>query len=506
MPPAMVALVGAGPGDPGLITQAGIDLLARADAVLYDRLSPDALLDHCRPGCERIYVGKRPDGPSISQEEIIELLIAHGRPGRLVVRLKGGDPLVFGRGGEEADALAGAGIAVRIVPGITAALAAGACAGIPLTDRRVGPSLAIVTGHEDPAKSEPQLDYGALARLDTVVFYMGVGRLEQIVAALIEAGRDGKTPAAMVEQASTPEQRVVTARLSEMPAAARAATIRPPALLIVGQSVSLRAGVEWSSRLPLSGRTVLVTRSRTQASRLSAGLGLWGARVIEAATISIQALSDQAELDACLQRLSEFDWLVLTSPNGAEALAGRLDALELDARALGGLQIAAIGSATGAGLKKMGLRADLVPEQYTTEALSEALTGRIERGQRVLMLRSDIAPDSLAEVLRSAGAEVADVAAYRTCRPAALPAEALEALGDGRVDWITFTSSSTVENFLSLASQAELSGIKFASIGPVTSATLRAAGLEPTVEASPHTIDALLAGILSTTGSPRNRP
>jgi uroporphyrinogen III methyltransferase/synthase len=495
--PPLVVLVGAGPGDPDLITRAGAEVLAMADAVLYDRLSPPELLGLCRPDCERIDVGKRADGPSVGQDAIIDLLIDRARPGRVVVRLKGGDPLIFGRGGEEADALRAEGICVRIVPGITAAVAAGAAAGIPLTDRRVGPSLAIATGHEDPTKADAQLDYAALARLDTVVFYMGVGRLDKITAALLAAGRDPETPAAMVQEVCLPDQQVVTAPLGEMPDRARAAGVEPPAVLIVGRTVGLRERVEWAWRLPLAGQTVLVTRSRSQTSRLAGQLRLWGAGTIEAPTIAIEPIQDPGPLDAAIGRASQFDWAVLTSPNGVEALASRLQAMQLDARALAGTQLAAIGPGTAEALAGIGLRADRIAQPHTTEALAAALDGEARGGRRFLLLRSNIAPPDLAETLTGAGGLVEDVPAYRTVRPDALPEAAVDALAGGKVDWITFTSSSTVENFLALADGIDLTATRLASIGPVTTATLRAAGLEPAVEAAPHTIDALVAAIVA---------
>ncbi len=495
--PPLVVLVGAGPGDPDLVTRAGIEALAAADVVLYDRLSPTKLLQQCRPDCERIYVGKRPDAPSISQDEIIETLLAKARSGRIVVRLKGGDPLIFGRGGEEAEALRTAGICVRIVPGITAAVAAGAAVGVPLTDRRVGPSLAIATGHEDPTKDDAQLDYAALARLDTVVFYMGVGRLEKIVAALIQAGRDPETPAAMVQDVSLPNQQVVTASLRQLPDHARAANVRPPALLIVGKTVGIRERIEWASQLPLAGQTVLVTRSRSQASSLAGQLRFWGARTIEAATIAIEPVQDTGPLDAAIRRVAEFDWLVLTSPNGVEALARRLEAMQLDARALAGTRLAAIGPGTADAMRRIGLRADRIAQPHTTEALAADLDGEARGGKSFLLLRSDIAPPDLARTLTAAGGRVEDVPAYRTVRPGALPEAATEALAERQIDWITFTSSSTVENFLALAGDVDLSAIRLASIGPVTSATLRAADLEPAVQASPHTIGGLLTAIVA---------
>jgi len=558
----LVVLVGAGPGDPALLTAAGARWLAAAEVVCYDRLANERLLDLCRPTAERIYVGKRPDAHAMPQERINELLVDRCRAGKLVVRLKGGDPLVFGRGGEEADALADAGLPFRIVPGVTAAVAAGAYAGIPLTDRRLAASVAFVTGHEDPAKGEPAVNYAALAGVDTVVFYMGVGNLSAIAERLVAAGRGAEEPVAIVADATTPRQRTVTATLATAAAEATAAGIRPPALVIVGKVVALRGRLAWLEKLPLFGRTVLVTRTRRQASALAARLAELGAEVIEAPTIAIAPPEDWSPVDDALRAIAggsgagaktsaaarrgsvraACDWLVLTSPNGAEALVERMGELGLDGRALAGVKIAAVGPATADVLRRHFIRPDLVPDKYTTEALAQALTGALiataqmptdesgmptdesgmptdesgmptdesakggriggttsehVRRPKVLLARADIATEQLADALRAAGAEVVEVTLYRTVRPASLPPEALAALRGGRVDWVAFTSSSTVTNFLALAAAAGITAasVKLASIGPATSAALRAAGLEPSVEAAVHTIDRLIEAI-----------
>ena len=544
----LVVLVGAGPGDPALLTAAGARWLAAAEVVCYDRLANERLLDLCRPTAERIYVGKRPDAHAMPQERINELLVDRCRAGKLVVRLKGGDPLVFGRGGEEADALADAGLPFRIVPGVTAAVAAGAYAGIPLTDRRLAASVAFVTGHEDPTKGEPAVNYAALAGVDTVVFYMGVGNLSAIAERLVAAGRGAEEPVAIVADATTPRQRTVTATLATAAAEATAAGIRPPALVIVGKVVALRGRLAWLEKLPLFGRTVLVTRTRRQASALAARLAELGAEVIEAPTIAIAPPEDWSPVDDALRAIAggsgagaktsaaarrgsvraACDWLVLTSPNGAEALVERMGELGLDGRALAGVKIAAVGPATADVLRRHFIRPDLVPDKYTTEALAQALTGALiataqmptdesgmptdesakggriggttsehVRRPKVLLARADIATEQLADALRAAGAEVVEVTLYRTVRPASLPPEALAALRGGRVDWVAFTSSSTVTNFLALAAAAGITAasVKLASIGPATSAALRAAGLEPSVEAAVHTIDRLIEAI-----------
>ncbi len=491
----LVVLAGAGAGGAELATAELRRWLARADAVVYDRLAAEGLAALGPPDAERIYVGKTPGEPSVSQEQINARLVELGSAGRLVVRLKGGDPLLFGRGGEEADALRAAGVAFRIVPGITAATAAAAYAGIPLTDRRLASSVALVTGHEDPTREESRLDFAALSGIDTLVFYMGVGRLEGLAAGLIDAGRAPETPAAMVERAATPAQRVLTGTLGDLPARAREAGIRPPALIIVGEVVSLRERLDWFDRLPLRGRTILVTRTRAQASELSERLGELGARVIEAPTIEIRPADDAAAIDPALLDAGRFDWIVLTSPNGAAALRERLRRLDLDARALAGTRIAAIGPGTASALEAFGLRADLVPRRHTTAALGEALAREGADGARCLLLRADIATGELPDALRDAGATVEQVAIYRTVRPEALPADAADALAAGEVDWITFTSSSTVTNFFALAGDADLAGVRLAAIGPVTAETLHAHDREASVIAEPHTIPGLVEAI-----------
>ncbi|MFB3891105.1 MAG: uroporphyrinogen-III C-methyltransferase [Phycisphaerae bacterium] len=555
----LAVLVGAGPGDKSLATAAALEWLARADCVIYDRLANPALLACCRDDAELIYVGKGaehewhghpahesqgPLAPAISrhgqdargthgqdahatsetsQDQINSLLVAKCREHRLVVRLKGGDPFIFGRGGEECDALAEAGIDFRVVPGVTAGVAAGAFAGIPLTDRRCGPTLAFVAGHEDPARGQSAIDWAALARIDTVVFYMGVANLATIAMKLMAAGRAADTPAAVIERAATPRQRTIEGTLGTIADTAARAAVRPPAVIIVGNVVAMRKRLAWFDRLPLAGKTVLVTRARAGASELAARLAELGADVMDAPTIEISfgvppsSTLGGAALDSALRRAAagEFDWLALTSPNGVEAVFRRLSAMGLDARALARVKIAAVGPGTAAALAARSIMADLVPAQYTTEALATAIIEAIGKTSppRILLARADIATPALPDALRKAGAAVEEVTAYRTLRPSSLPPRAIEALREKRVDWITFTSSSTVENFLSLLADsvteedflpssppalspssgaALLATVKLAAIGPVTADTLKAHGLVPTVVADPHTIAALV--------------
>ncbi len=496
----LVVLVGAGPGEQTLATSAAAMWISRADVIIYDRLVPTGLLDRARADAERLHVGKTPGRPSPAQDEISALLIRHARAGRLVVRVKGGDPLVFGRGGEEAEALADAGVPFRIVPGVTAAVAAAAYAGIPLTDRRHGSSVAFVTGRQDPAKAGTTVNWPALAGIDTNVFYMGVGSLGEIVRRLIEAGRDPSTPAAIVAAASTPRQRVVTARLAELAAAATKAGVEPPALTIVGEVTALHQKLAWFEKLPLFGQTVVVTRPAHQAGDLAAQLGELGAAVVEAPAIEIRPPADAAAVDSALRRLGRFHLVVFTSVNGVEAFVRRCRELGLDGRALASAKVAAVGSVTAEALRQSFIRPDIVPHTFTTEALAAAIRSAGDlAGKRALLARADLADPQLAHQLRSAGAEVEEVAFYRTVRPERLPGEAIAAIRQRRADWVTFASSSAVRNFVALLGReaAEMLGqVKHAAIGPVTAETLTAAGLKPTVVAEEHTIEGLVDAIV----------
>ena len=479
----LVALVGAGPGDPGLMTARALELIAAADVILHDRLIPAGALDGARDGAELVYVGKEPGRAALPQEEICALLVEHGRAGRRVVRLKGGDPFVFGRGGEEAAALREAGVAYEVVPGVTAGVAAAAYAGIPVTHRDAASAVAFVTGHEDPGKDEPALDWDALARFPgTLVLYMGVARLPGIAATLIAAGRSADEPAAVVERGSLPGQRTVLATLSTIADRAEAEGLRAPAIAVVGPVAALRERLAWLEDRPLHGRTVAVTRARAQASGLAARLRALGAEVVEAPAIRIEPLSPE------LPDLDPYDLLVLTSPNGVRLL---FEGLAGDARALAGKTVAAIGPGTARALREHGIAADVVPERSVAESLLEAL--RDVPAQRALIARAQEARDVLPDGLRERGIEVDVLPLYRTVAEPLAPA-ALAAARDA--DWIAFTSSSTVRFFLEAADGASPAG-RIVSIGPVTSAALREHGLEPHVEAGDHDVDGVVAALLA---------
>ena len=495
-----VYLVGAGPGDPGLLTLRGRDVLSQADVVVYDHLISPRLLDYAPTAAERIYVGKESASHTLSQDGINRLLVDRAARGRTVVRLKGGDPYVFGRGGEEALAVLEAGLAFEVVPGVTAGVGCAAYAGIPVTHREISSAVGFVTGHEAEDKEDTALDWPALARWKgTLVFYMGVANLERICTSLVAHGRGPATPAAVIRWGTTARQRVATGTLGTLPEVAREARIKPPAIILVGEVVALRERLSWFEHKPLFGRRIVVTRSREQASELSSRLEALGADVIEAPAIRIEPPEDAAPLRDAVRNRAEFAWILFTSANGVDAFFRAMADLGLDARGLAGIRIGAIGPATAARLESRGLRADFQPSQFTGDRVVEELAAAHDlKGSAILLPRADIAPDNMVSGLEACGATVRNVVAYRTVPDTASCGPAAEALRHREIDWLTFASSSTVRNFLGGVS-ADLvreSGARIASIGPTTSATLREFGLAPTVEAEPHTIPALVDAIL----------
>jgi uroporphyrinogen III methyltransferase/synthase len=481
----IVYLVGAGPGDPGLMTRRSLELIASADVVLYDRLIPPGALDGARGDAELRYVGKEPGQAALPQEEINALLVEHGLAGRRVVRLKGGDPFVFGRGGEEAEALAEAGVAFEVVPGVTAGVAAPAYAGIPVTHREGASAVAFVTGHEDPAKDGSALDWDALARFPgTLVFYMGIKNLPLIAERLIAAGRPADQPVAVVARGTQAGQRTVTGRLAGIAERVTEGGVRPPAITLVGPVARLRETLAWVERRPLQGEVVAVTRARAQASGLAAQLRELGAEVVETPAIRI------APREVDLPDLDGYDLLCFTSPNGVRLFFDRLPG---DARSLAGARVAAIGPGTAAALREHGIDADVVPERFVAEGLLEALAD--SPPSRALIARAAEARDTLPEGLRAMGAEVDVVALYDTV------AEQLSetaALALDRATYITFTSSSTVRFLLeALAARSLPPAARLVSIGPITSETLREHDLEPAVEAERHDVDGLVEALVA---------
>ena len=488
----VVHLVGAGPGDPGLLTARALQLIATADVILHDRLIPVTALDGARADAELIYVGKEGRGPQMPQEEIERLLVEHASAGKRVVRLKGGDPFVFGRGGEEALVLRAAGIPFEVVPGVTSGVAAPAYAGIPVTQRDRASAVALITGHEDPDKPESAIDWPALAAFPgTLVFYMGVKQLPRIAEQLTAGGRAADEPAAVVERGTLPGQRTVVATLATIAARAAEAAVRPPSITLVGDVAALREeGIGWFEQRPLYGRTVAVTRAREQASGLAARLRELGAEVVETPVIKIVALDPPAPDP------SAYDLVCLTSPNGVRLLFERLAGIGLDARALHGARVAAIGPATARALRARGVLADVLPERAVAESLVEALGE--EPVRRALIARARVARDVLPDALRARGAEVDVLELYETVA-APLSAEQLDAIR--AADYVTFTSASTVTNLLSATGGALDTSARLASIGPVTSDALRAHGLEPSLEADPHDVDGLLAALVRDAGA-----
>ena len=491
--------VGAGPGDPGLMTARSLELIATADAVFYDRLIPPGALDGAHPEAELVYVGKQPGVPSVPQEEIGERLIEAARAGKSVVRLKGGDPFVFGRGGEEGEALREADVAFEVVPGVTAGVAATAYAGIPVTHRDDASAVAFVTGHEDPEKEESALDWEALARFPgTLVFYMGVKRLGENAAALIDAGRDPAEPAAAIERGTWPGQRTVTATLGTIAEVVVREQVKAPALIVVGEVAKRREELEWLERRPLHGRRVVVTRARAQASGFAATLRGLGAEVVELPSIKIEPRIESEEARKAAGALGIYELICLTSPNGVRLLFEAMENAGLDSRALAGVTVAAIGPGTARALAERGVLADVVPERFVAEGLIDALEDHEVDGARVLVARAAEARDVLPDALRERGAEVDVVALYETVREQPGDDEIEAAQG---ADYITFTSSSTVTNLTEALGDRFPTGARIASIGPITSETARAAGLEVDVEADRHDVDGLLEALLADAGT-----
>jgi uroporphyrinogen III methyltransferase / synthase len=490
----IVYLVGAGPGDPGLMTRRSLELIASADAILYDRLIPPGALDGARPDAELRYVGKEPGAAALSQDETSALLVELARAGKRVVRVKGGDPFVFGRGGEEAEVLAAAGVAFEVVPGVTAGIAAPAYAGIPVTHRDAASAVAFVTGHEDPEKPGSALDWGALARFPgTLVLYMGIRQLPLIAERLTGAGRDPSEAAAVVERGTHPGQRTILDTLGGIAARAEAEEIRPPAITVVGPVAELRETIAWLERRPLHGEVVAVTRARAQASGLAGRLRELGAEVVETPAIRIEPRPVDGELRQAIDSIDQYALVCLTSPNGVRLLFDALNRAGGDARALARATVAAIGPGTATALAEHGIRADVVPARSVAEALVEALAPVDVEGRRVLVARAAEARSVLPDALRERGAQVDDVALYDTV---ADPLSDAERAGLERATYVTFTSSSTVR-FLLESGARPPADARIVSIGPITSATAEEHGLGVDVEAEQHDIDGLVQALIA---------
>jgi uroporphyrinogen III methyltransferase/synthase len=493
-----VYLVGAGPGDLGLMTQKGAKCLAQADVVIYDRLLNERLMNQVPSQAEKIYAGKAPSEPTREQTEINRLLVEKAREGKIVVRLKGGDPFVLGRGGEEAEALATHHIPFEIIPGISSATAVPAYAGIPVTHRGVASSFAVITGHEAPGKEGSGTNWEKLATgADTLVILMGMKNLPEIVARLLESGRPPDTPVAVIKEGTRPEQKTVVGSLKDIVAGVKSNHLTPPAVIVIGEVVRLRDKLRWFDNRPLFGRRVLVTRARHQAGALSRLLAEHGAEPVELPAIDIQPVTDGAELDRAISKLKDYQWIVFTSVNGVAAFWQRLSNLKLDSRALSGLLVAAIGPATAEALTARGISPDYVPETYTTAGILAGLGRRGIAGQRFLLPRADKATQDLVRGIRQLGAEVDEVTAYHTLPAGESIAEARRRLASGEIDVITFTSSSTVTGLLA-AFQGEplpVSRAKIACIGPKTAEAVTGAGLKVDILAGQPTIADLVGAI-----------
>ena len=498
----IVYLVGAGPGDAGLLTLRGAELLGRADVVVYDALVNAELLRLAPKEAEIIFGGKRAKDHAIPQGELNRLLIAKAREGKTVVRLKGGDPYIFGRGGEEAEELVSAGIRFEVVPGVSSMVAAPNYAGVPLTHRELCSSFTVITGHEDPAKKLSGVDWEQIARTPgTKVVMMGTERIGPIANLLVAHGMSADTPVAMVRWGTTGRQQTVEGTLDTIAGAAERAGLSAPTVTVIGDVVKLRSKLNWFESRPLFRRRIVVTRTRDQASQLSRRLIEQGADVLEIPTIKIVPPKSQEGIEEALSGLSAYDWMVFTSPNGVAAFFGFFFRKFHDLRDIGPVRIAAVGPATAAKLRELHLQVDLMPEEFVATRIVEALAEfeSIEN-LRILLLRAEVANADLPRMLEAKGAIVDDIPCYRTVPETEDGDGAAARMLEEGADWITFTSSSTVESFHARfnlpALMKQFPGIKTASIGPETSKALAALGIQPAVEANPHNIDGLVAALV----------
>ena len=498
-----VYLIGAGPGDPGLLTLRARDVLAGAEVVVYDYLANEAFLEHCRPDAELVYVGKKGGDHTLSQDRINSLLVDRAAGNKIVARLKGGDPYVFGRGAEEAQELLQAGVEFEVVPGVTSAVAAPAYAGIPLTHRKYASSVSFITGHEDPDKPESAHNWESLATgTSTLVFFMGVKNLAHISQSLLKAGMDPDTPAALVRWGTTCRHRSLVSTIRDIPELAAQQGFQAPALLVVGKVVLLRDELNWFEKRPLLGKGVVVTRAREQASELLEQLRELGACCFEFPTIDIQSLRDYSAVQEAISALPGYDWLVFTSVNGVRFFWEQLHLSGLDSRALGGIRVAAIGPATARILEEKGILPDFVPDKYVAESVVQGLLDLGIKDKNVLIPRAKIAREVLPEELKKAGARVEVLPVYQTGLAQQSGEEILEPLRGGEIQYITFTSSSTVENFFSLINPEEIQkarsqGLKLACIGPVTAETLQGFGLQADLMPRSYTIPDLVQALLT---------
>ena len=497
----IVYLVGAGPGDPGLITLKGKECIERADVVVYDYLAATALLGYAREDAELIYVGKKGGDHTLSQDGINALLVEKARKGLVVTRLKGGDPFIFGRGGEEVEVLIEAGIAFEVVPGVTSAVAAPAYAGIPLTHRKFTSTVAFVTGHEDPQKESSNIDWQALASgIGTLVFFMGVKNLENITRQLMKHGMAPDKPAALIGWGTTPRQTTVTGTLGTINTEAEKAGMKPPALIVIGDVVALRERMKWFENRPLLGKRIVVTRARKQASGFLKMLSDAGAECLECPTIKVAPPQNWDALDKAIGRLPDYEWLIFTSVNGVSFFFERLFAADMDSRSLHHIRVAAIGPATAQRLLDFGIRCDIIPKNYRAESVVAAFEGITISGKKILLPRAKEARSILPEELTRMGARVDEVIAYVTEIADHNVETMLTHLENGDIDCLTFTSSSTVKNFKQLLPPDKFNALirktTVACIGPITAETAEALGFDVHIIAREYTIPGLYAALV----------
>ncbi|MDR5659666.1 uroporphyrinogen-III C-methyltransferase [Serpentinicella sp. ANB-PHB4] len=496
---AYVYLVGAGPGDEELITIKGLRCIQESDVILYDRLVNKNILREARPDAEYIDVGKSPTNHTYTQDEINNLIVKKALEGKVVSRLKGGDPYVFGRGGEEAITLREKGIPFEVIPGITSAIAVPNYGGIPVTHRNVSTSFHVITGHEDPTKETSTVNFEALSKLEgTLIFLMGVGNLEKIVKSLLYYGKSSETPIALVHRGTTSNQKTVTGTLRNIVTLVKEKGITSPSVIVIGEVVKFQNKLNWFEKLPLQGQKILVTRTREQASDLTLRLKALGGEVIEFPTIAIRPPKDRDMVYKRLKKVNRAQYVIFTSVNGVKAFFEAIKHIGMDVRDMGSGKIIAIGPATAKALEDKGLLVDIIPESYVAEGIIESLQGLIKKGDTVFLPRANIARKALAEGLDALGAQVEEVDIYDTVIPEDRQGELADIL-EQDIDWITFTSSSTVRNFMAMLgseNKKRLKNIKFAAIGPITGTTAKEYGLQLDAQAKSYTIEGLVDVIL----------
>lgn len=492
-----VYIIGAGPGDPGLITLRGAACIGKADVIIYDHLVSPEILRHAAGKARRIYAGKQGGDHTLSQQQINRLLVEEAGRGNIVARLKGGDPLIFGRGGEEAEVLHEQGIPFEIVPGVTSAVAVPAYAGIPLTHRNHTSTVAFVTGHEDPTKETSDIDWAALARIGTLVFLMGIKNLPAITENLIRCGKPSETPAALIRRGTTAEQETLTGTLREIAQKAVERHFPPPAVLVVGSVAGLREKMNWFETMPLFGRGVVITRPEAQAETFADLLRAQGANVIPFPVIRVVPPESWGPFDLALDRLETYHWILFTSANGVSSFFRRLRERDRDVRDLKGIRIATIGPATASAVERLGIRVDLVPEEFISEGVVRVFSRENLKGCRILLPRAEEARDVIPAGLEKMGAKIDVVTVYRTLRSDRDAAELLPLLSRGKVDVITFTSPSTVTHFLGIMGPGFRlpAGSRIACIGPVTADAARKAGLTVDILQERFTIPGLVDAI-----------